>query len=412
MRPLFPAALRWAPTAFLLLAGCRQGTRPDAPPPPAAEFVLSAGDSSFWVTSANGSLRVRGAPLQLAVVDGRLYELYVADDDRSFENAVLIGQRVYRRDLQSGDSLLVYQDTLVPRLARQYARLHPDDAPLGAADDPSDEPAWTATSTLDLGDLAGPFLSYTVHTDVERDDAPLWHTSRRGVLDIRNGRPATLSAVAGSGRREVERARALVLGTTLDSVRAARSAGGVRAAAMLPYYRLDPSSFTLTTVDGAPAIAYALPGAGLGDAGHLLALAPIPLGEPSWWSEAASSLPVASADGQRDVWRRPGYEVVVRYDSTSDAGRLALRDSTSREWSLGRVPAPATRVMWLDRPPLDPAARRSLDRAFDESSLYDTAVRTAAMGEDRRPPHRHRSARPRARPAPRAARPPSRAHRA
>ena len=73
---------------------------------------------------------MRGAPLQLARVDGRLYELYVADDDRSYEDAILVGQRVYRRDLVTGDSVLVYQDTLVPHLARLYSRLHPDDRPL------------------------------------------------------------------------------------------------------------------------------------------------------------------------------------------------------------------------------------------------------------------------------------------
>src|SRR3954470_2688521 len=96
---------------------CRQAASSDAPPPPQAEFLLSAGDSSFWVTSANGSVRVRGAPLDVARVEGRLSELYVTDDDRSFGDAVLVGQRVYRRDLVTDDSILVYQDTIVPRVA-------------------------------------------------------------------------------------------------------------------------------------------------------------------------------------------------------------------------------------------------------------------------------------------------------
>ena len=64
---------------------------PDGARPPAADFVLSAGDSSFWVTSEGGAIRFRGAPLELARVDGRFYELYVADDDRSYEDAVLSG---------------------------------------------------------------------------------------------------------------------------------------------------------------------------------------------------------------------------------------------------------------------------------------------------------------------------------
>jgi hypothetical protein len=78
------------------------------------------------------AVRVRGAPLELARVDGRFYELYVVDDDRSYEEAVFVGQRIFRRDLITGDSLLVYEDTIVPRLAARYARLHPEDVRLAA----------------------------------------------------------------------------------------------------------------------------------------------------------------------------------------------------------------------------------------------------------------------------------------
>jgi hypothetical protein len=370
---------RHAVAALLAIAGCRDAGSTAAPPPPAADFILAAGDSSFWVTSRAGRIRMRGAPLQLASVDGRLYELYVADDDHSFEDAILVGQRVYRRDLVTGDSVLVYQDTLVPQLARLYGRLHPNDQPLQPNDSPSDDPLWTATSTLDLDAVSGPFVSFSLHTDVERDDAPLWHTSRRGVLDIRAGRLATLAAVTGGAKAAVERQRSRVLALTLDSVRASHDERGARAAAMLPFYRLDPASFSITTVDGVPAVAYAVPGAGGGDAGHLLALAPIPIGAPSWWTEAESSFPISSVDGARDVWQHGPYAVVVRYDPMSGAGRLSLRDSTSREWALGRVPAPVSRILWLDRPPLDSTLRSALDRAFEESSLYDDAVRTASM---------------------------------
>jgi hypothetical protein len=388
---------RWSllvAAACLAVAGCRDAASTAAPPPPpAADFVLSAGDSSYWVTSAGGKVRLRGAPLELATAGGRFYELYVADDDQSYEDAVLVGQKVYRRDLVTGDSLLLFQDTVVTQLARVYGRLHPEDQPLRPNDEPSDEPLWTVTSDLALDEIAGPFVSFSLHTDVERDDAPLWHTSRRGVLDIRTGRPATLAAVTGAARAEVERVRERVLASTLDSVRASHDERGERAAAMLSYYRLDPTSFSLTTVDGTPAVAYAIPGAGGGDAGHLLALAPIPIGEPAWWPEAAATLPMTYADGARDVWRQGSYEVVVRYDPKSGTGQLALRDSTSREWALGRVPAPARRILWLDRPPLDSVWRRALDRAFDESTLYDETVRTAAFrpAPPRRGPHAHRT---------------------
>ncbi|HET9012374.1 MAG TPA: hypothetical protein VFN38_11205, partial [Gemmatimonadaceae bacterium] len=289
---------RSAPPLFALLlalSACGQGApEPAAPPPPAAEFVLAAGDSSFWIRSAGGAIQMRGAPLELAIADGRIYELYVADDDRSYQDAVLVGQKVYRRDLATGDSLLLFQDTVVTHLARLYGRTHPEDEPLRGNDEPPDDPLWMAMSSLDLDEVAGPFVSYSLHIDVERDDMDPWHTSRRGVLDIRTGRPATLAAVTGRAQAAVERARARVFRSTIDSVRASRDERGERAAALLPYYRLDPASFSVTTIDGAPAVAYAVPGAGNGDAGHLLALAPIPIGEPAWWTEAAPTLPVSS----------------------------------------------------------------------------------------------------------------------
>jgi hypothetical protein len=359
--------------------GCRRAETVLPAPPPAAEFVLSAGDSTFWFTSSAGDLHMRGAPLELARVDGRFYELYVADDDRSFEDAELVGQRIYRRDLISGDSLLVFEDTIVPHLAQLYARQHPDDQRIGPEEEGSDDPLWRATTTIELADVHGPFLSYTLHADVERDDAPLWHTSRRGVLDLATGREATLSRVAGRDESLVTRRRSVVVASTLDSVRT----GGdridrARTSALLGAYHLDPRSFVLTTVDGRPAVAYALSGQGAGEEGHLLALPPIPLGEPDWWTAVASTIPVGSSGGARDVWRHGRYDVVVRYDSGGRSSRVVLRDSTSREWVIGRVPAPARRIFWLDDPPVDSITRRALARAFDESVLYDESVRSAA----------------------------------
>ena len=377
--PPFVASLRVVAALLTLGApACRQSEQ-RLPAPPAAEFVLSARDSTFWFTSAGGSLHVRGAPLELAHVDGRFYELYVADDDRSFEDAELVGQRIYRRDLVSGDSLLVFEDTIVPHLAQLYARQHPDDQRIGPEEEGSDDPLWRATTTIELADVHGPFLSYTLHVDVERDDAPLWHTSRRGVLDLSTGRAATLSRVAGRDESAVTRRRAVVVASTLDSVRT----GGdridrARTAALLGAYHLDPRSFVLTTVDGVPAVAYALTGQGAGEEGHLLALPPIPIGEPEWWTAIASTIPVASTDGSRDVWRHGRYDVVVRYDSGGRASRVVLRDSTSREWLMGRVSAPARRIFWLDEPPVDSITRRALARAFDESVLYDESVRSAS----------------------------------
>ncbi len=365
---------------LLLAVGCRDpapshgGTKD---PAPAVEFVLAAGDSAFWVTSDTGGIRTRGAPLELARFGGRFFELYVVDDDFSFQGAELTGQSLYRRDLRTGDSVLVFTDSIVPALAREYARLHPDDHRIAPDEYPDDDPLWHATATLDLGAAHGSFVSYSLHTDVERGSAPLWHMSRRGVLDLRTGKPATLASIVGLDVGEVERLRGVAMQSAVDSVRARRDDGGRRASEQLANYRLDPASFGITTVEGGPAVEYALPGSGEGDAGHALPLAPIRFGEPIWWRDVAPSLPTSSADGSRDVWLRGRYAVVVRYDTNGDA-RLAIRDSTSREWPVGRVSAPAKRIYWLDRPTMDGETRHALSRAFDEAAVYGVESRVAS----------------------------------
>ena len=114
----FPQLRRALALATLVgVAACRDARVADPARAPSVDFVLSAGDSSYWVTSTGGTVQLRGAPLELARVDDRFYELYVVDDDRSYEEAVFVGQRIFRRDLITGDSLLVYEDTIVPRLA-------------------------------------------------------------------------------------------------------------------------------------------------------------------------------------------------------------------------------------------------------------------------------------------------------
>ena len=362
------------------LAGCGDTAHsaPPAPAPPAAEFVLAAGDSTYWVTSDAAGIRVRGAPIDLAQVGGRFFELYVVDNDLSFTNADLVGQSVYRRDLRTGDSTIVFTDSMVPELAREYAHAHPGDHQLGRNEEPDEQPALRATATLDVDAAHGPFVSYSLHTDVERRGAALWHVSRRGVIDLRSGRAASLSDVVGAGLDQVEQRRDVALKGALDSVRTSRDARGRRASVGLPRYRLDASSFSITTSNGGPAIAWALPGAGEGDAGHVLPLDPIGFAQPAWWRDVASSLPMSSADGSREVWRHGPYSVVVRYDSVGDA-HLSLRDSTSREWPVAPISAPATHIFWLDAPRLDGETRHALARAFDEAAGYGADTKVAAL---------------------------------
>src|SRR5688572_21915473 len=111
--------MRFPRSLILLLAVACQGSR-QGPLPPASEFLVAAGDSTFWIRTGQGGVTVRGAPLALARFEGRFYELYVTDDDRSYYDAVMVGQRLYRRDLITGDSSAVVEDTAVAKLAMAY----------------------------------------------------------------------------------------------------------------------------------------------------------------------------------------------------------------------------------------------------------------------------------------------------
>lgn len=321
---------------------------------------------------------MRGVPIELARVNGRFYELYVVDNDLSFAGADLVGQSVYRRDLRTGDSTLVFSDSIVPQLAAQYARAHPDDHRLDPGDEPDEDVELRATATLDIDAAHGPFASYSLHTDVERGTAPLWHVSREGVIDLRTGRAASLTDVVGSDVTAVERDRDRALKDLIDSVRSSHDARGQRAAAELGHYRLDAYSFSITTAAGGPAISFALPGAGEGDAGNVLALDPIGFSQPAWWRDVAASLPMRSSDDSRAVWRHGAYSVVARTNAAGGS-LLSIRDSTSREWPLTPIAGVASRIYWLDAPALDGDTRHALIRAFDEAASYGLDTKVAAL---------------------------------
>src|SRR5438128_350522 len=118
--------------------------------PPRAEFLLASEDSTFWVQSSSGGLHVRGAPIMLARYGGRFYELYTAERDLSYNDALLVGERLYRRDIVSGDSTLLFADTTVARLASAYGKAHPDEEPLRPGDEGDANPRTSATAQVDV----------------------------------------------------------------------------------------------------------------------------------------------------------------------------------------------------------------------------------------------------------------------
>src|SRR5437588_2499381 len=179
-------------TSTLVIVAAIVGCALPPPAPPAAEFLVSAGDQTYWVHSDNSGLRVRGSPLILARTGGRYYELFVTEVDRSFPKALLSGERVFRRDLSTGDSVMLYDDTAVVRLAEDYHRTHPNARPLGPDDDPDDDVTITAVGETDILNVLGPYIALEHRLSIERRDDHDQDDTTRAVIDLRNGKPVEL----------------------------------------------------------------------------------------------------------------------------------------------------------------------------------------------------------------------------
>jgi hypothetical protein len=366
---------RFVPLLVLVLVACRT----ERVAPPRAEFLIAAGDSSFWVRSQNGRFRIRGAPLQLARLRGRFHEIYVADDDRSHYEAVIVGQRVFRRDLHTGDSVAIFEDTTAASIERWYREEHPNDPRVSAEEDVSEHPIVEATAEIGLLDAFGPYQSYEYHADGLIQGGAEWHVTRRGVLDLEKGDQASIAALFGdtAARRIVAEGKRR-FSLALDSVLASPDARARAAADAIADFDFDPSSFAIVRDGRVPAVQFFAPGHGARAGGMMISLAPIPADSTAaWWTEVRGTLSIAPSDSSLDRWERPGVSVVARYNATGDRATLALLDSIGREWPVARISAPAYSLLWLDAPPLDTATRRALTRAFDEAALYSEQSRTA-----------------------------------
>ena len=162
------------------------------PNPPTAEFLVSAGDQTYWVRSDNTGLRIRGSPLILARTGGRYYEVYVVEIDRSFPKALFSGERVFRRELASGDSAMIYDDTTIVGMAAQYRQRHPQAPILGPDDDPEDDIDVSAVGETDILNVLGPYVALEHRLSIERADDHGEEDTTRAVIDLRNGKPVAL----------------------------------------------------------------------------------------------------------------------------------------------------------------------------------------------------------------------------
>lgn len=81
---------------------------------------------------------------------------------------------------------------------------------------------------------------------------------------------------------------------------------------------------------------------------------------------------IAGRGGPGGRWRRRGYEVAARFDSTRHATLLVLRGRPGEEWPLGYVRSSLPRIFWLDGPEVDVGLRNALRAAFDRALRHST----------------------------------------
>lgn len=377
---------RLRPTAAALVCAVVAACHTSRSGPPPADFLLFTADSTFWIHSGPQGVHARGSPIQLARYGGKFYEVYVADDDRSYTDAEIVGQQVWRRDIVNGDSSLVFRDTTIEGIEHWYTRTHPRDHPVDPDDDSDDnDPHVSATSELDLLDQFGPYVSYEYRADLTLDAGDEWHIARRGVLDLRGARDVTVRDLFGDTAQTLIAKGRTLFGQALDSVLMSRDTRARQAADAIGDFAFDSGSFNLIQRGGKPAVEFVSPGRGSRGGGLTLALPPIPAGSPSWWKVKEAGLP-DSSDSATQQWRSDGLQVITRTASGGDSARVELVDSARHVWSVGEVEGPVQRLYWLNKSSTDATTLRALTRAFDEAALYSDEARTAMTNVPPQPP--------------------------
>jgi hypothetical protein len=367
-----PAAL----LALVCAVACRSGSGHDVPP---VNALIVAGDSTFWVQSDTGGVHVRRSPILLARYGERFYEVYVTDDDRSFYDAVIDGQRIFRRDIVSGDSVLMFEDLEVAKLAQAYARAHPDQHPLGPDEDEAEHPSLVATTETDIVGVVGPFVTFEQTADMEHGRKTQLHEVHRSVIDLRTGRIVGLDDLATDSvvQRVLHEGRQAVK-VAFDSVRKSRDERASQAAQILDNLVFNATSFSLVVANDSPAIAFYVPGRGARAGGYALPLPPLAIPPGDWWKETRSALPSESL-AKMDVWKGARADLIARYDSGNDDALIQVRSRRGREWNVTRIPSPVERLHWLDGPDGDTITLKALSRAFDEAALPAGGVRLSVL---------------------------------
>ena len=179
-----------------------------APNPPSAEFLVADASTTYWVRSGPKGIISRTSPLILTSADNRFYEVYVGEVTRSYEDAVFIREPIYRRDLLSGDSKVLFEDSRISAWEKSYLRRNPGARLLDDDEDGDEEVAVSATGESEILAVAGPYVLFDRWATLERENFQQ-ADSGRTAIDIRSGQPIPLgsllrdsAAFAAGGIRE------------------------------------------------------------------------------------------------------------------------------------------------------------------------------------------------------------------
>ena len=358
----------------------RSSARPDA------EFLVVSDDSTAWVRTSADSVVVKRAPMLLATLDGRLVEIYVAEDPIAFAEAAFLVTRVFRRDLVSGDSTQLFADSTVLREAMAFVRANP-----GAERLDDEEPTAPGARSLEASitpmEVVGSTLGLEVHVDRTVGELGT-HDTYRATVEMRTGRRLRLADLipATSASATVQQARQNL---TAAVVLAGGRAGplGKAASRALAVLTFDSLSFTLTRSGDSLAAQFLAHDEQIIDEArdtHRFALEPVPVPAPSWWSGAKSPLPRFLSDSSSRV-ELGALALDVAYDS-EEVALIATRTSSGQR-PVTRMRGPVRRVISVGDSLIRPAGqwRGALERAFSESGYYSDQVRAASLRSRARP---------------------------
>lgn len=354
--------------------------------PPVAEFLVAAGDSTYWVRSSPEGLRVRSAPLLLTRTGNDFFELRIVEDIRDYLDAEFVRERLYGHVLGGTDSVLLYADESVADAMRFWLSERPGEEPINADEDDAPAPASSAADFLEVIDVHGRWVSWAHALDIDLENAPgHTHQRRRGVSDLRSGARAELdSLVSPLEATRITSVGRASLDTILAVVRNARDARATRARETLHTFVFDAAAFSITDVERQPAILFHVPGTSADGEALELLLPPIVIAETSpWWSDVRPTVPAWSADSSSMRWTHSQYRVVGSVDSARSLLTLSLLSDSAgaRPWPIAVVPMPAYQFIALEDAALDAGTRAALGRAFDRASA-DNSLAMRSPGAD------------------------------